>query len=343
MARWMPNLGHDGHQVEQVAAGFNQYLLTDLLRERYGFDGVIVSDWGIMSDCPRECMEGVDPGEPWVIGTPWGMETASVLERHVRGVSAGLDQIGGSHEPEILLDAVERGLLSEARLDISVKRILSDKFRQGLFENPFTDPAQAEMILGNPDTHAEALAAQQRSLVLLKNDQQILPLANTSRKVFLHGIDAEVARAQGLTVVDDAADAELAIVRLESPREILHPRHLFGLFLHEGSLAFVPGQEPFDLVAGLSARGIPVLASVTMTRPAVLTELLPHVNGLTADFGVSDEALLNVMLGKAKPEGRLPFELAASMQAVNAQKPDLPHDSKNPLFPIGFGLRYGAE
>jgi len=80
-----------------------------------------------------------------------------------------------------------------------------------------------------------------------------------------------------------------------------------------------------------------------MTRPAVVTELMPHVQGLFADFGVSDEALLDVMLGQAEPEGRLPFELASSMEAVAAQKPDLPHDSDNPLFPIGFGLRYGGE
>jgi len=220
---------------------------------------------------------------------------------------------------------------------------LRDKFRQGLFDNPFVDPVQAEEILGNPDTHAQALAAQRRSLVLLKNDRGALPLAQTSRKVFVHGIDAELVRGKGFDVVADAEDAELAIVRLESPRELLHPRYLFGLFMHEGSLAFAPGQEPFDLVAGLAARGVPVLASVTMTRPAVLTELMPHVEGLFADFGVSDEALLEVMLGQAEPEGRLPFELASSMEAVIAQKPDLPHDSDKPLFPIGFGLRYGGE
>jgi len=337
------DLVHAGRAVEQVAAGFNPYLLTDLLRRRYGFDGVIVSDWGIMSDCPRECMEGVEPGEPWVIGTPWGMEEASVLERYVRGVEAGLDQIGGSHEPKILLEAVERGLLSEARLNASVKRILRDKFRQGLFENPFVNPAQAEAVLGNPETHAEALAAQRRSVVLLKNERGVLPLAQGTRKVFVHGIDPEAVRAKGFVVASDVADAELAIVRLESPREMLHPRHLFGLFMHEGNLAFAPGQEGFDLVAGLAARGIPVLASVTMTRPAVLTELLPHVDGLFADFGVSHEALLEVMLGQAEPEGRLPFELASSMAAVIAQKPDVPHDSDNPLFPIGFGLRYGED
>jgi len=338
------DLVHNGHVVEQVAAGFNRYLLTDLLREGYGFDGVIISDWGIMDDCPRTCVEGTDnPNELWAIGTPWGMENASVLERHVRGVEAGLDQIGGSHAPEVLVDAVEQGRLTEARLDISVRRILRDKFQQGLFEHPFVDPEAAARLLGNPDTHAQALSAQQRSLVLLKNNENILPLAAIARKVFVHGINAETARAHGLNVVADLAEAEFALVRLESPREFLHPRHLFGQFMHEGNLAFAPGQEAFDLVAGLSARRIPVVASVTMTRPAVLTELLPHVHGLIADFGVSDEALLKVILGRAHPEGRLPFELASSMDAVRAQYPDLPHDSANPLFPIHFGLRYRKD
>jgi len=336
------DLVHEGHAVEQVAGGFNRYLLQDLLRGRYGFDGVIVSDWGIMSDCPRECVEGSEPGEPWVIGTPWGMESATPLERHVRGIEVGLDQIGGSHEPGILIEAVERGLLTEARLDESVKRILRDKFRQGLFENPFVDPEATNALFSNPQTHAEALAAQQRSLVLLKNEG-VLPLGTSGLKVYVHGIDADIARSKGLNVVTDAGEAELAIVRLNSPRELLHPRHLFGLMLHEGNLAFAPGQDEFDMVADLAARNIPVLASVTLTRPAVLTELLPHVSGLFADFGISHEALLDVVLGSASPQGRLPFELPSSMDAVRAQLPDVPHDSENPLFPIRFGLGYGGE
>jgi beta-glucosidase len=58
-----------------------------------------------------------------------------------------------------------------------------------------------------------------------------------------------------------------------------------------------------------------------------------------ANFGVSDEALLDVLAGRAKPEGKLPFELPSSMDAVLAQKPDVPHDSARPLYPLGYGVR----
>lgn len=338
------DLEHEGHTLEQVGGGFNRWLLTDLLRNRHGFAGIVLSDWLITADCPRECLEGSEPGQPWVLGMPWGMEQASKLERYVRGVEAGLDQFGGSEEPEFLVEAVRQGLLTEQRLDQSVRRILVQKFRQGLFENPFVDPERAESVLGDPASRAAALDAQRRSLVLLKNQDGILPLSATPpRKVFLHGIAAEVATAKGLAVVEDPLQADLAIVRLHTPFQRLHPGHMFGVLQHEGDLDFGPGEEQFDLVSRLAAQGVPVVATVYLDRPAVLASILPKTSALLGDFGVSDEALLDVVVGAATPEGRLPFELPSSMEAVRTQKPDLPHDSTDPLFPFGFGLSYGES
>jgi len=93
-------------------------------------------------------------------------------------------------------------------------------------------------------------------------------------------------------------------------------------------------------VVSLAASRLPVIATVYLDRPAVMTAPLPHVQGLFGDFGITDETLLKVVLGESEPRGRLSFELPSSMAAVEAQKSDLPHDSENPLFPIGFGLRY---
>jgi len=321
------DLVYNGHPMDPVGGAFNQYLLTDMLRGQFGFEGMILSDFLVTGDA----RSGYDMA--------WGMETATRLDRYVKGVRAGIDQFGGVEETEHLIEAVESGVLDEQQLDVSVQRILVDKFRIGLFENPYVSPEAAEVIVRNPAAHAEAKAAQWRSLVLLKNEESILPLGDTptgntrARRVYLIGISADVAEAKGLTVVTDVSQADLVIARLTAPNE--GPKRL-----PEGNLAFAPGQSDFDSVVSLSANGLPVIATVYLDRPAVMTALLPHVQGLFGDFGITDEALLEVMFGEAEPEGRLPFELPSSMAAVEAQMSDLPHDSESPLFPIGFGLRY---
>jgi len=79
---------------------------------------------------------------------------------------------------------------------------------------------------------------------------------------------------------------------------------------------------------------------VYLDRPAILTPLRDRARALVANFGVSDAALLDVLAGKAKPEGKLPFELPSSMQAVAAQRSDVAHDSGRPLYRFGFGRSY---
>ena len=95
----LQNLTLDGKPVEQVGAGFNHQLLTDLLRNKYGFDGVILSDWAITNDCPATCRNGASAGnKPAVsdIGMPWGVEELTVEQRFAKAINAGVDQIGGT-------------------------------------------------------------------------------------------------------------------------------------------------------------------------------------------------------------------------------------------------------
>jgi beta-glucosidase len=77
-------------------------------------------------------------------------------------------------------------------------------------------------------------------------------------------------------------------------------------------------------------------------RPAVIPELVAACSAVVAVFGASDEAVLDVLFGRTEPEGRLPFELPSSMAAVREQLPDVPGDSRDPLFVFGHGLRYAA-
>src|SRR5712671_5574502 len=334
----------DGKPIEPVGAGFNRQLLSDMLRGHYGFQGVIVTDWAITWDCAARCMNGAPAGErPSFadVGMPWGVEGLSMRGRFVKAVQAGVDEFGGTERADMLVDAVHAGELSETRLDSSVIRIVSQKFAQGLFEHPFVNADSAARLVGNPTFLAAGLDAQRRALVLLENKGGMLPLhaQQHALRVYLHGISSDAARHEGWIIVTDPKQADIAIVRLGAPFERLHPQYVFGQFFHEGSLAFNDGDSDYVAFTRVSAV-VPTIVTVYLDRPAILTPIRDRARALIANFGVSDAALLDVLTGRAKPQGRLPFELPSSMEAVAAQRSDVPHDSPRPLYPFGFGRSY---
>ena len=333
----------DGKPIEPVGAGFNRQLLTDMLRGRYGFQGVVVTDWSITRDCPERCKNGAPAGErPSFadVGMPWGVEDLPMRGRFVKAVQAGVDEFGGTERADVLVDAVHARELSEARVDSSVVRILTQKFAQGLFEHPFVSPDSAARLVGNPRFVAAGLDAQRRALVLLENKGRLLPLkSGRALRVYLHGISADAATHEGWTVVTDPLKADVAIMRLTAPFERLHPQYVFGQFFHEGSLAFKDGDPDFEAFKRVSAV-VPTVVTVYLDRPAILTPLQGKARALIANFGVSDAALIDVLTGRARPQGKLPFELPSSMEAVAAQRADMPHDSARPLYPFGFGRSY---
>jgi len=338
----LQGLSLNGRPLEQVGAGFNHQLLTDLLRVRFGFQGVILTDWAITNDCSGPCADGAPAGQKpsfEFIGMPWGVEKLSREDRFVKAVLSGVDQFGGTDESNLLVDAVQAGRLPESRLDESVYRILLEKFHQGLFENPYVDASQASAVVGKREFQKEALAAQSSSLVLLENKGNILPLAPKIKRVYLYKVSADVAREHGLTVVDAPEWADVAIVRISAPHEMIHPGYVFGARQHEGSLAFQDGNPDFEAVKKASA-SIPTVVTVYLDRPAILTNIKDQVTALLGNFGVSDAALFDVLSGAAKPKGRLPFELPSSMAEVEAQAEDAPHDTAHPLYHFGFGLNY---
>ena len=128
-------------------------------------------------------------------------------------------------------------------------------------------------------------------------------------------------------------------MRTATPHQNIHPGFIGAYFLHEGDLDF-KDDNPDLLAIREASRKVPVIVSIYLERPAILTNMQPLTAALIGNFGASDQALLNVITGKARPQGRLPFELPSSMEAVRQQKEDVPHDSANPLFRYGFGLTY---
>ena len=321
-AQMMPYYGMPiGLEYEEVAFGFNKQILTGLLREKLGFEGVICTDWGILTDAAIM-------GQLWP-ARAWGVEHLTPKERMVKAIDAGVDQFGGEYCTQIMVEAVVEGLISETRIDESVLRLIEQKLALGLFENAMVDASKANAVAGNSAFRAAGLDAQRRSLTLLKNE--VLPLPKGA-KVYLEGVAPE-ALAGYATVVDQPADADFALIRKEAPFETRGEG--FEAFFHAGSLDFPA--EAVARINGLAAQ-VPTVLGIYLDRPAILTPIVDSLAAVVADFGAADSAWLKVIFGEAKPEGKLPFELPRSMAAVEASREDVPFDTENPLFRFGHGL-----
>ncbi|WP_068092198.1 glycoside hydrolase family 3 protein [Novosphingobium rosa] len=334
----------NGKPLEPVGAGFSHQLLTDLLRGTMGYKGLILSDWAITNDCTDTCAAPTadKPQLPPAIGMPWGVEGLTKAQRFAKSAEAGVDQFGGVNDPAPLLEAVQAGTISRARIDAAVRPVLMLKFQLGLFDHPFADPAEAARIVGAPQAQQEADAAQRASQVLLENRNNLLPLRAQGRRAWLLGIAPEAAKAAGFTPVEDPAQADVALMRAATPHEKLHPHHFFGARQSEGRLDFQPGDPLLEALKRVPA-SVPVVLAVDMDRPAILTNVKDRAGALLAVFGASDAALLDVVTGKAVARGHLPFELPSSMAAVAAQDPALPDDSVQPLYPRGAGIVLAAH
>ena len=323
----------DGAPVEEVGFGFNRTIITTLLRDQLGYDGVVCTDWGLITD-------------QQVAGLPfparaWGMEQLDRSQRVARVIEAGCDQFGGETCPELIVDLVRSGRLAEERLDVSVRRLLMVKFRLGLFDDPYVDEDAAELTVGRPDFTAAGRDAQRRSLTLLKNESPqglpLLPLAPGTR-VYAPDLTEEELRKHAIPV-PDPAKADVTILRLRAPYEARNNYFLEARF-HAGRLDFDAGT--LARVAELS-EVTPVILDVYLDRPAILGPLADDAAAIIANYGCAEDSLLDVIFGVAAPQGRLPFELPRSMAAVEASLPDLPADTADPLYPYGFGLSYERQ
>jgi beta-glucosidase len=324
----MPYYGVPMDQTdENVGMSYNKAIITGLAREKYNYDGVICTDWGLVTDMPL-------PDTIWP-ARAWGVEHLSEIARVQKIIEAGVDQFGGESRPELVVQLVENGLISEARIDQSIRRLLRMKFELGLFDNPFVDPDLVSQVFGQPGSIAAGAASQKRAMTLLKNKAQILPLQE-SPKMYVRNMDAEVASRYG-EITDRPQQADVAILRLSTPWYPAETKNPFARKFHHGDLDF-KGESLGEILTLL--RTVPTIVIIHMDRPAVIPEISAASRGLLVEFGATDESVLEVVFGKARPEGRLPFELPSSMEAVRAQKADLPYDSKDPLYPFGFGLSY---
>ncbi len=324
-AQIMPYYGIPvGQTSEDVGFGYNRDIITGLLREKYGFEGIVCTDWGLVSEMKVPLMGTMKPA------SAHGVEELSELERVAKILEAGCDMFGGESSPKWIISLVQNGTIPESRIDVSVRRILRDKFRLGLFDNPYVDVDNMPAI-GNPAFFEKGRQAQRKSLVLLKNEQ-LLPL-DKKLKVYIEGMNKNL-EYPGLNQVSSPHEADVIIKKLGTPYT---PRneYIIESFFQQGRLDF-PEDEKAKILDLMKTK--PTIAVMNLQRPTVFPEINAAAQAVIADFDCEDTIILELIFGEIQPQGKLPFELPASVKAVEKQKEDLPYDSEKPLYPFGAGL-----
>jgi beta-glucosidase len=176
--------------------------------------------------------------------------------------------------------------------------------------------------------------------VLLKNAGDVLPLAGKP-KIYAENISKETAAQYGVPV-DDPKSADVLIIRVSAPYSVHPGGGSFFRGSHEGTLAYAGAENARELesIRRLAASSKKVVVCMYLERPAVLSEFIDDVAAVLGHFGVSDEALLDIIFGRFNPAGKLPFDLPRDMASVEKQKEDVAHDLENPLFRSRFGLSF---
>ena len=328
-----------GKGFEEVGFSYNKPIIDGLLRKKLGFKGIINSDTG-----PIEMM-------------PWGVENLSIEQRYSKALDAGVDIFSGSADPTILISIINKGLVTESRINESVGRLLKEKFDLGLFENPFVDVQKAEQIVGNADFQKQGDLALRKSIVLLRNNEKTLPLTKKTKIYFESYREQAAPRGPQTTapkspitvLKPNIGTDNIEYVSTKEEADVV----VLWLFPTTGGL-FSSGGKPIELSLSKNkidvghVNGIinakPTILVVNYTNPWVIDELeIDKAKSILATFGTTGEALMDVISGQFKPSGKMPFATPSSEKAVRENKSDLPGSMENAgyaLFNFGEGLSY---
>ena len=155
--------------------GYNAYIINDLLRTKYNYDGVVCTDWLVTGDETKV--------DVFLTGKSWGVEGLTIAQRHYKILMAGVDQFGGNNDAAPVIEAYAMGVKEKGedfmrkRFEQSAVRLLKNIFRTGLFENPYLNVEESKATVGKAEFMKAGYAAQLKSQVLVKNQNQVLPLA----------------------------------------------------------------------------------------------------------------------------------------------------------------------
>ncbi|TWD92471.1 beta-glucosidase [Neobacillus bataviensis] len=346
---------------EEVGFTFNHYFLNHILREKLGFKGYVNSDSGITS---KMC---------------WGVEDKSEAERFAKAINAGTDLVADTNDIENLKKAIGNGWISEKRINEANVRLLTEMFALGLFDDrTYVSPENAASVVSNQANWDAAYEAHKKSVTVLKNSKQTLPLTADklgNQKVYVEVFHKEQERATAytekarqecqelgqFTLTDNYEEADIAIIFL-SPKSGAYFNATPGLLELEicedktetaldGSIyqeTTLSGMDHLKEVAdSIHVRGGKVIMSVNVILPWILGNVEPLADVLIAGYDTYYKAQYEVIAGNSRPVGVLPLTLPASEAVIAVDEEgncvsrnDVPGYDKDKYMPEGLQYAY---
>jgi beta-glucosidase len=325
-----------GTEYEEVGYAFNKGVITDLLRKQMGFKGIINSDTGPLTSMP------------------WGVENLTKKARYKKAIEAGVNIFSGESDPKMLIEIIDSGMVDIGLIDNSVLRLLNEKFTLGLFENPYVDVDNAEKTVNNENFRERAALALRKSVVLLRNEKDALPVKPKTKLYF------ESLQRNARGSVSDVPNVYLVNDNKYDVEFVKTPAEADALILWlqpTGNSLFGSTGEPISLSLSKCGVDVAYINKLTAMKPSVLVvnytnpwvinevynEKTKNVIGVLATFGTKADALLDVITGKFNPSGKMPFSTPVSDLAVENQKEDVPGYMEGEgyaLFNYDEGLSY---
>lgn len=367
------------NEINGIACHANRYLMTELLRDKWGFKGFYISDF---KDIER--LAEVH------------RVAANQKEAVYKSIIAGMDMhMHGPQFMEPVLEMIAENKLSEERIDESVRRILEVKFRLGLFEDPFVDEYKASENLFVPEHRTLALAAARKSIVLLKNSGNLLPLKSSVKRILVTGPNANNQAILGdwsamqpqqnvVTILEgmrkevngdvkvDFYDTGSAIPglsreKIKAAAQAARENDVVIAVIGENALRsesvnrnsgenvdrdnIDPAGLQNELIEELCRTGRPVIVVLVNGRPLSITQIQKQAAAIVeawepGSFG--GQAVAEILLGKVNPVGKLTVSFPRSVGQIPVFYNHKPSQyvrkylqtSSEPLYTFGEGLSY---
>ena len=323
-----------GTQFPEIAYAYNKPILQDLLRKQLGFKGIINSDTG-----PIEMM-------------PWGVENLTIEQRYIKAIEAGVNIFSGSADPSTLLEITKAGKVDPKLIDSSVYKLLLEFFQLGLFENPYVNVKAAQKIVNNEKFQQKANIALHKSIVLLRNENNILPLNKKITKVYFESYYQKKGQS-AKNIFDSKERNDLVFVSTPEQADVILlwiTPGVKSLFESDGSplmLSLSKNAVDVDYINELTKKK-PTILAINFTNPWVIDEVYNehtkgNIRGIIATFGTTTEALLDIITGKFNPTGKMPFTIPSSEKFVLENKTDVPgylEPAAYSLFKFNEGMSY---